>query len=114
MTLPPSILSDQILADSSKKLSELDRAGTVLSSDLLTLERSRPKEIQHEILKEIESDVQNLIICLEDGYDDEHPEKARFLINEVKSVLENARLKQSYRAAAQTVFDIVFSGLSSV
>ena len=126
MIFQPLYSLSAIIADNSQKLSQLPRTLSISADDLYTFERSFPKEVQAEILNEaisaLTSDVatdfdQLLEICLEDGYAENETGtaviSAHYLINELKTTLENVRLRYSYSAKMQDLVKFILDKLEA-
>lgn len=104
MIINPTILSNQILSETSKKLSQLQQVNDILSSDFFIVERSYPKQIQLEILREeLSSNLEKLIVLLEDDYNESEYDTYQYLINETKHTLQNISNINSYRLDYNTL-----------
>lgn len=125
MIFQPPYPPSAYIADNSQKLSQLPRTSSISANDLYTFERSFPKEVQAEILNEaisvltsnITADFDKLEICLEDGYAENEAGtaviSAHYLINELMTTLENARLRYSHSTKMQDLVKFILDKLEA-
>lgn len=99
-----TLISGQVISEKAKRISQLLSVDSVLSSDMFVVSRHYPRTTQATILKEygeedpitelehkLETDIRDLIVCLEDGYVEGESATYQYLINETKNVLDYIR-----------------------